>query len=672
MEKRSFAQKLRGSLWFLYLPVSVLYLELLMKFWCYRTLTGRGALFTTVFSLAFALVATVLCAIRPGRYFRWSMAAMLAFITILFGVQAVYYRIFKTFLALFSLAGADQVLGSFWREALTGIWKTLPVILPMLLPFVLWLIFKKRLAPPVFPRGSRISLLILFILLQVGGMFLVRSSTSGVMSASYLYYDSYIPEHVVRYFGTITNLELDIKAVLFPEEDVSAEESEEESAAPAPSYRPSPTPATETETPEPEPTATEAVPEAQVWEIDWETLIENETDATLKEMHQYFSSVEPTYTNEYTGYFEGKNLIWIVAEGFSSWAIDETHTPTLYKLANSGFVFENFYNPLWYVSTSDGEFTTLLSLLPQSGVWSMSRSSDNYMPYGFGNLLANRGYTSYAFHNGTATYYDRNLSHPNLGYTFMADGAGLDITDYWPPSDLEMMEETVPLYVDSEPFHAYYMTISGHLYYTFTGNAMAAKHQEEVADLPYSDNARAYIACHMELDQALENLIDQLDEAGVLEDTVIVLSGDHYPYGLEIEEIEELNGGDVEENFELYRSTLIIWNAAMEEPVHVEKTCYSLDILPTLCNLFGLEYDSRLIVGRDIFSDAESLVIFGNHSFITEEGRYNASTDTWEAAEGSGADEAYAAQMLERINRLFEYSANIIDYDYYAVVLGES
>lgn len=360
-----------------------------------------------------------------------------------------------------------------------------------------------------------------------------------------------------------------------------------------------------------------------------------------------------------------------MAEGFSSWAVDKELTPTLYQLSQEGFQFKNFYNPLWYVSTSDGEFTTLLSLLPRSGVWSMSKSSSCDMPFAMGNLMGGEGYNCYAFHNGTLTYYDRDKSHPNLGYDFKADGAGLSMTSSWPASDLEMIQQSTPLFLDNQPFHTYYLTISGHMNYNFYGNNMAAKHQDAVADLPYSEAARAYVACNIELDLAMEQLLDDLEEAGILEDTVIVLSGDHYPYGLTQSEIEELNGGPVEQNFELYRSSLFLYCADMKAPVQVEKYCCAMDILPTLCNLFGLEYDSRLYMGSDILSDSEPLIIFGNRSFITAEGRYNATTDSFVPAEGSQADNSYAAGILEQINRMFQYSANIIDLNYYGKVAPE-
>jgi arylsulfatase A-like enzyme len=287
-----------------------------------------------------------------------------------------------------------------------------------------------------------------------------------------------------------------------------------------------------------------------------------------------------------------------------------------------------------------------------------------------GRELSERGYSSRAYHNHTYDYYWRDISHPNLGYVYKGVGSGLEITAQWPESDLEMIAATLPEFIGDAAFHTYYMTVSGHLEYNFLGNMMAAKHKNDTADLPYSEAARAYIACNMEFDQAVAYLIEQLSAAGRLDDTVIVISNDHYPYALKKSEIEELHGGPVEENFELFHSTLIIWNSAMAAPVIVEKPCNPIDILPTLLNLMGITYDSRLLTGRDILDDTdEGIAVFTNHSWISEKGRYNAANDTFTAAPGIPVEEGYAGRMMNRVNLMFDYSAKILDTDYYHFVL---
>ncbi|MPM14477.1 Lipoteichoic acid synthase 2 [bioreactor metagenome] len=369
--------------------------------------------------------------------------------------------------------------------------------------------------------------------------------------------------------------------------------------------------------------------------------------------------------NEFTGRFAGKNLIFITAEGFSSYAVDPELTPTLYKLANSGFVFSNFYNPLWWVSTSDGEYAACTSLIPKPGVWSFYQSRNNDMYFCLGNQFSRLGYNPRAYHNHTWSYYNRDLSHPNMGYDYKGLGKGLPVKKTWPESDLEMMELSLPEYINDVPFHTYYMTVSGHMNYTFMGNSMSKKHQQEVSHLSLSEPARAYLACQMELDRALAYLLEELEAAGQLENTVIALSADHYPYGLEKESIDELAGHSVEEKFELYRSTLILWSGDMTEPVVIDKPCDSLDILPTLSNLFGLPYDSRLLMGQDILSDSPGLVVFSDRSFLTKWGSYNAATDTFTPTGGASLPEGYALGVARSVQDMFAYSVKILERDYY-------
>ena len=159
-------------------------------------------------------------------------------------------------------------------------------------------------------------------------------------------------------------------------------------------------------------------------------------------------------------------------------------------------------------------------------------SQKNYLPFCLGNEMQARGALTYAYHNYTGEYYSRNVTHPNIGYTFKSATDGLDIALSWPSSDLEMMQQSVADYVQAEtPFCAYYMTFSGHYQYNWD-NPMSAKNRAVTDGLPYSDPVKAYIACNQELERGLEFLLQALEDAGVADKTVIVLTNDHYPYGL--------------------------------------------------------------------------------------------------------------------------------------------
>ncbi len=430
---------------------------------------------------------------------------------------------------------------------------------------------------------------------------------------------------------------------------------------------PSETP-TPTISPTPTPTPVDTSP--NVLNIDFLALAEEEKNKEVKTLHEYFASEEYTLKNEYTGMFEGYNLIMITAEGFAPYAMQEGLTPTLLKMAKEGFVFNHYYAPIWMTSTIDGEFVNCTGLLPDR-YYSLRRMIGHDMRYCFGHMFDGLGYLTNAYHNYSYTYYDRDETHPSMGYTYKGRGNGLNVKKQWPGSDLEMMELSVPEYIGSEPFHVYYMTVSGHMEYSFSGNRMASVNKDVVSELPYSEQAKAYIACNYELEKAMTYLVEQLETAGVAERTVIALATDHYPYGLEKETIDELVGHEVEENFELYESTLIIWSPSMEEPIEVDKYCSAIDIAPTLANLFGLEYDSRLYMGKDILSTAEGLVMFQDKSFITDRIMYDAGTGRVTYLTEEELPEDYVKIMRQIVKNRFKVSKGIIDLDYYSYLPRE-
>ena len=640
----------------------IYYEELFLKLFCFHAVTPVGALFTLLFTLPIAILLGLLCGGVAPRKGRVLLLAMTLLLSVWMGAQSIYYHLFKTFLTAFSLTKMGMVAGAFGDMAVGEILLNWFPIAMMAVPFGLAVVLRRRLIPEEGPMSRRMGArwALLAAVVQLAAMGIVMCCGGGSMSLRFIYLQAAVPELEVQNFGMLTQNQLELRRVLF---GITPEDQSLRKGQALHLYRPASEPV-EVESAE-YPSA-----DYHILDIDFDRLIAEETDEDLLQMHTYFSQQVPTAKNEWTGYFQGKNLIWIVAEGFCTLAMDPERTPVLYEMAHSGFVFDHFYTPLWGVSTSDGEYTTTTGLIPKSGVWSYSQSAGNYMPFGFGNQFSQLGYRTMAFHDYLYTYYDRDKSFPNMGYEYYALGHGLELEEIWPPSDLEMMEEIVPMFVDEEQFMVYCLTVSGHLNYTYEENAMSRRHWDEVAGLPYSEGPKAYLACQMELELAMESLLTQLEEAGRLDDTVIVLSGDHYPYGLTDEEYSELLGRQVDPNFEIFQNTLILWNAQMEEPVRVEKLCSSLDVMPTLANLFGLEYDSRLMAGRDILSDEPGLVIFSNYSFLTEEGAYNSVLDEFRSWDGSPPDEAYVQSQIAEVQNRVAYSAMILDHDSYRVALN--
>lgn len=404
--------------------------------------------------------------------------------------------------------------------------------------------------------------------------------------------------------------------------------------------------------------------------IDYNKLLNEVSTADLKTITNYMINDKATNKNKYTGIFKDKNLIYITAESFSEIGVSLELTPTLYKLVNSGFHFTNYYSSN-NLSTIGGEFQSLTGLYADNTILPTWRSGKNAFPYGLSNSFENAGYNTYAYHNHYYTFQDRNKYLKSLGFdNFLGCYNGLEKRincKLWPESDVEMMEATISDYVSSEkPFLAYYMTVSGHFAYNFTGNKMAKKNKDLVVDLPYSDPVKAYIATQIELDRALELLIDKLEEAGILDDTVIVLLCDHYPYGLTLDEINEVSTYERDGIVEINSNNLIIWNNKIRT-IKVDKVAMSIDVLPTVYNLFGIDYDSKLFMGKDIFSNSEGIAFFKNRSWVTDKGTYMANQNKMVNSNGEVSKE-----YIDKINNIVANRKNIskllIKSNYYKFV----
>ncbi len=545
-----------------------------------------------------------------------------------------------------------NAISEFFGFVLEQIKRNIFAFILLLLPLPLFIVLSNK-----FIDFSKLSFqykpfpLMLLIIIHLGTV--LTFSNQQIYSNHQLYYNLHSPTLMVERFGLITTLRLDATRHFlgFDEQSdfIEIVEKEEEIIE------------------KPEEIEEEII--YNIIDIDWEELISNETDDTLKNMHQYFQDTAPTNQNDWTGKFKDKNLIWILAESLDHIAIDEDLTPTLYKMANEGLNFTNFYTPI-YLSTIDGEYMTLSGLLPKAGVWSLYQSRDNYLPFSLGNQMGDLGYQTPGYHNGEYTYYRRHLSHPNLGFDWDGCRKNLDINcNLWPQSDLEMVEATLPKYINDSPFAIYYLTISGHLQYN-RYNHMANRNWEAVADLPYSTPVKCYLSQHIELDKALEYLIATLEENNLAEDTVIAISSDHWPYGLTPEQLNERSDINRDDFFDRDRLPFIIWHEGIAGK-QVNKLASTVDILPTLSNLFGLEYDSRLMIGQDIFAETKPIVIYANRSWITEKGRYNKSRDEFYPTNGPVSEE-----YIERINNIvynrFQISRLILDQDYYRKILKDN
>lgn len=639
-----------------------------------RATTGKSffdpvLILIALYSFVAALLLYSLCCFLPRRVGAVVQTVLYYLVFIFFASQIIYHHIFHFFYSAYSMSNGGQVM-EFWRTTVRAMKaEALPLLLT-LLPAVLLTLFAKPFNTHrlkrwyqrlIFPIGMVALHFVILLTLPVFG--------KGPVSAYELYHTTNDLPAATQQMGLLAAFRLDMHRLIFGFHggqlvDPTINDAEIESEI-ANLTEPS------TDTTEPETTEPPYDTSPNILQIDFDELMQGEENERIRQLDEYFSKQTPTNKNDHTGMFKGCNLILITAESFSYMAIDPELTPTLYKMQQEGMNFTNFYTPYWGVSTSDGEYVALTGTIPKSGTWSFSDSSDNAMPLTMAQQLKHLGYSAYAYHDHTYTYYHRNRSHPNLGYIFKARDHGLTLTWQWPESDVEMIDQTTDDYMHSEPFHAYYMTVSGHLEYNTAENSVARKAYDEVADLPYSEPVKCYIACQRELDKAMKLLLERLDEAGVAENTVIVLSPDHYPYGLTVEQQSELLGHKIDERFELYRNTMLIYKKGMQ-PETIDKLACSMDILPTLSNLFGLDFDSRLYMGHDIFSDATPLVVFSDRSWLTEFVSYYAPTGQVTMLGDYDVSSQLIAHYNEIVSNKFLVSEWILEEDYWRTLFGDN
>lgn len=646
---------------------TIIFSELVIRIFSSKAFFGIGLLYIFLFSLPVALILFALSHLFSNLVNRIVSIVAVAALLVFYASQLIYYQIFKTFYTVFSLTRAGQAT-DFVFETMQTILNTIVPFLILFIPLVIAIIFVIK-RKDFYERYTDVPLYsaACCVIVQLLAVCCTLLTGRGIFSPYDLYFQTSSLNQSADRLGLMTTFRIDAQRLVFGEPDIIEFPDENSDGTSSLEEDVSSDTSSNDDTPVIQP----VVYSPNILDIDFETLIENCNDSSLKKVHQYFADADYTMKNEMTGLYEGYNLIFVTAESFSPYIIDENLTPTLYKMVNEGISFSNFYNPIWGVSTLDGEYVNLQGMLPKSGVWSMWRSAENYLPFTLGNQLKELGYQTLAYHNHTYNFYNRDESHPNLGYTYLARGNGLEVKGSWPESDLEMVDKTTESFVNGEPFHVYYLTVSGHMNYTFIGNSMASKNKSFVKDLPLTEECRAYLACNIEFDRSMELLLNRLEEAGVADKTLILIAPDHYPYGLTKEGLDSLAGHTIEENYELYKSQFIIYAKGMTPQV-VDKPCSSLDILPTISNLMGLEYDSRLLMGKDVFSNSDPLVIFANRSWITEKAMYNPETDEVVQLTDEPVDEEYIKQINKIVKAKFTYSAKVLENDYYSIIFEKS
>ena len=666
-----------------YFAVLLIFYETVFH-WLITGKYGEYLMLKMIFGLLFGYLVGMLVSLIGGLPAKITGLVLTIVVMAFFIAHTVYYGVFATHLSLTgSIGTADQALDFtdvIASELKADWWKLLIMILPLVYYIVFvwrkWNFKRHNVKGYLFNAAGLVAV---FIVMKIS----VSASDDGLYSPAKLVDNYQSVDMSVRKLGVLETLYLELfnsdnkGKVSFHDEgnplyidDMTEDTTEVSTEVSTENVT---TEVTTTEEP-----TTEVVIDTSpnVLDIDFDKLIAEEDDPDIIALHEYISSVTPTNKNEYTGMFEGYNLIFVVAEGFDGYVVDKQRTPTLYKMIHQGFYFKNFYTPLWYGSTLGGEYADLTGLMPMNGGYlSMARCGDrqNDMLFTLSQQLLKKGYKVTGYHNNDYTYYDRDISHPNMGYSWYGVGNGWEPERYesggqlWPQSDLRMIDTTFDEYAKDQPFHTYYLTVSGHVMYNFGGNEMASRHRDLVENLDYTETTKAYIACQYELELAMASLEKKLEDAGIADNTLIVLVADHVPYDNK-EVVDELAGKELGNTFEWYKNSLIIYSPSMDKYVEIDKYCSTLDILPTVSNLMGLPYDSRMMVGQDILSDSPALVVFNDRSWITDYCMYDANDGEVTNLTVRQVSDDYIDSINKLVSNKFNMASSIVNTNYYSVI----
>lgn len=386
-------------------------------------------------------------------------------------------------------------------------------------------------------------------------------------------------------------------------------------------------------------------------DTNWNNLIDNETNETLNTLNKYFINNDISDTNNYTGMFKDKNLIVIMLESVNDIIINKEDYPNFYKMYSEGWHWKNNYSPRNSCSTGNNEMSGMTSLFSIYNTCTANNYRKNTYFEAIFNLFNNKGYNTFSAHDYTEHYYYRNEIHTNMGSNayYGVEKLGIEYSSIYKnwASDEDFMNKVLELIdnVDNKNFMAWLTTVSSHQPYYYS-SIEGDKYLSLYEDMDIRTDLKRYKSKLKILDNALGILLDGLEKKGILDDTVIVMYGDHYPYGLSTDTINTVLDYDTNVDYENERVPFVIYNTDIDSKEFESYTSY-INILPTIANLFDLDYDPRLYMGSDLLSkDYESMVVFADGSWKNEYAYYNASRSNIEYY----TDKTYTIEELQNIN----------------------
>ena len=416
------------------------------------------------------------------------------------------------------------------------------------------------------------------------------------------------------------------------------------------------------------------------------------SDQAYLSFKEYYKDKEGPKKNEYTDKYLGKNIIVIHYESMQQVAMNTKFngkevTPVLNKLAKEGIYFNNFYSQVSAGTSSDSEFTFSTSLMPvNSGTVFIYHADKTYVSTP--KLLKEKGYYAFSMHANNGVFWNRKVMHKNLGYDVLYDRSTyvIDETIGFGLTDKSFYKQSVPIIkeisTEKSPFYATIITLSNHTPFSETDKFGEFKTTKTVngKEYPYMEDTKLgnYFKSAHYADEQLGLFINLLDKNGLLDNTVLVIYGDHdaripnseynrfINYDYETDSTYDEDDPRYQELdyywFEMNRKVpLVIWTKDKKEATVVDKPMGMYDVMPTLGNMFG--FYNPYALGNDIFSIEDNIVVFPNGNWLTNSIYYNAGKSEYKLLKDSVLTDSYIDDRNEYTKKLLTTSNDIIIYD---------
>lgn len=403
---------------------------------------------------------------------------------------------------------------------------------------------------------------------------------------------------------------------------------------------------------------------------------QNAREEGVERIEAAFAKKEKPVPNEMTGLLKGKNVVLVLMESMDDWMIGE-HTPTLCRLMEEGIQFTNFYTPGYGgIRTFNTEFCINTgSFLSSEGGYAFDFVT-NHFNQSMASVLTKEGYSAKTFHYNTPSFYSRGEFSPAMGYEEYVcyqdylEGMGEKEQKNLLYDDLLLFDNTglyQEFFREGQPTLNFIITRSAHLSYKYNEvlSYWGLKKYPEYRGLTGNEETDcAYLKAKL-VDDLFARLVQELENQGQLENTVIIGVTDHYTYGYkDMPSLYALSGTN--QSLLLEKTPCFIWSPGLQ-PMEVTKTLNTTDLLPTVLNLLGVEQEYDYI-GQDAFDHRYvGFVPFSNGSWITGDIAYDASTKKLFTISGSDPEitPGFRAEMDAKVQKFITVNNLILDTDYY-------